>query len=288
MAATKHKTATARVHNWSPAKGAPRKAANRKRTTKKRAASKGRRKKGKKRNPSTALAVSPKVVEIVKYRNRKNGSAVAGKKRNGATRTKRNPNAGGGALSQFKLKGNPSLEGATNVAKIALIGFGGGLLARTNSAVALALVRRFGGAQGGSLANHPVAKPVVTALAAWFLVPREMGWMGVRSEQSKKVAQVGGILFAAADAVDIFFEGVNSIPDRLAAIVGGNGAVQTNPKTAIATRAATAAAQGAADAGYSDEQIEAAARAAAQGTLQGLEGVPGVNDIALEDLGWLA
>lgn len=268
-------TATARMHNWTP-KGVTRKAANKKRTS-----TKGRRKTGKKRgrNPqptSTALATrAPStVVKVIR----------ASAKKNPARRAKRNPSNGGGGLSQFRLKGNPSMSDLGSLGRIAVVGFGGGLLARTNSAVVLALVRRFGGAQGASIANHVIARPITTALAGWFLVPRELRMLGVKSEQSHKVAQIGAVLFAAADVVDIFFSGVNSIPDRLAEIVGGTGAVATNPKTAIAQQAAASAAQTAANAGFSDEEIAAAAQGAYEGTLAG---IPQSDDLVVEQTAWL-
>jgi hypothetical protein len=266
-------TATARMHNWTP-KGVTRKTANKGR---KRAASKGRKrtgkKRGRKRNPqSTSTALAVRAPQTVAKATR------AATKKNPARRAKRNPSGGG--LSQYRLKGNPSFSDLGSLGKIALVGFGGGLLARTNSAVVLAVVRRFGGAQGAAIANHVIAKPVVTALAGWFLVPRELKMAGVRSEQSHKVAQIGAVLFAAADMVDIFFSGVNSIPDRLAEIIGGGGPVVTNPKTAIAQKAAASAAQSAANAGLSDDDIAAAAQGAYEGTLAG---IPQVDDLVIED-----
>src|SRR5690349_10880466 len=130
-------TATARMHNWTP-KGATRKTANK---SHKRAASKGRKRSGKKRgrknpNPQTT-ALAPRTPQTVVKVIRANG---AKSKKNPARKAKRNP-SGGGGLSQFRLRGNPSFADLGSLGKIALVGFGGGLLSRTNSAVVLALVR---------------------------------------------------------------------------------------------------------------------------------------------------
>ncbi len=272
-------TATARMHNWTP-KGVTRTAANKGR---KRAAKKGRKRSTKKRgrkNPQTSTALATRAPNTVVKVIRANGAAKA--KKNPARRAKRNPSGSG--LSQYRLKGNPSMSDLGSLGRIALVGFGGGLLARTNSSVVLALVRRFGGVQGASIANHPIAKPITTALAGWFLVPRELRMLGVKSEQSHKVAQIGSILFAAADVVDLFFSGINTIPDRLAEIVGGTGAVATNPRTAIAQQAAAVAAQSAANAGLSDAEIDAAAQGAYAGTLAG---IPQSDDLVIEDTSFM-
>lgn len=279
--AKKSSTTTARVRNWTPTT-TPRKTANKGR---KRTASKGRKRSGKKRgrrrNPqtSTSTALATRPTQTVTRRANK---STARAKKNPARRAKRNPSGGG--LSQYRLKGNPSFSDLGSLGKIALVGFGGGLLARTNSSVVLALVRRFGGVQGAGIANHPIAKPIATALAGWFLVPRELRMLGVKSEQSHKVAQIGSILFAAADVVDLFFSGINSIPDRLAEIVGGTGAVATNPRTAIAQQAAASAAQSAINAGLSDEEINAAAQGAYAGTLAG---IPQSDDFTVEQSAWI-
>jgi hypothetical protein len=201
------------------------------------------------------------------------------KKGKGKAKNKR-ANGSGGWLgwltSPFQRQANPSLGDFGATLRVAGIGLVGGAASRIESAVALAVADRF----VPSYSRSPWASPIVTVLMALVATPRIMDYFGM-SEASQRLAVTGGILFGAAEGLNVLTGGdkVGEIADSLRVNVGGalnkltkGGGAGGVTASQLATAAAEEARAKALAAGLSPETANAAAAGAAAGTLSGLSG----------------
>lgn len=268
MAQTK-KSARATMHNWSPTRKATGKKAPAKRAVAKNK-SRSHHKKGKKHSHNPTQQATSKSTAIAKHNSSKPAKVSQ--------------------LSEYRLRGNPgSMSDIGTLGKTAIVGVGGGLTARVTSAVGLGLMDRFGLT---GISQNKFATPVGTLAAAWLLVPTFARWGGL-SAQSQAVARMGGILFAAADALNSAIGGIqDTIVNKARSIAAGTTQpVLTNGNTAAdaVKQLAANTQQAGLDAGLSPEMSAAAAASAAQTALEGLgglEGIPSVDDVSFDQDYW--
>lgn len=231
--------------------------------------SRGRKKTVQKRNSapvqSTALARRPATTTAAKTANRTpTPKKVVNKRRNGLITSR-----GGWQVGSTKLTANPSFGEFGAMARIAFVGFSGGMVSKGSGAILLAVIDRFAPKYSG----HMLASPAATLLAALFLTPRLFRYMGFRDEATLRIATTGGILYATFDLVDAIIgvgtrdEFITSIRQRVTNIIPG----KKSPE-AVANSVAETAQTNALAAGASPAQAQAVALKAGSAVLSGLRG----------------